>query len=250
MITAYEALAIRIEEAEACRDALADNTLAKLVLSARIAALQDARAEIDREHDQDENEDTAEAEAQNDAPPAADQDPAPEDGDQPSAGSRVAPSAPAPESGQPAIEYVQPKKWTPERRKLLRQLWMERKDTATIRDRLNELPGLPVTRTDVGAYAVGGLKLPSQSKLAAAAQDAPVPQGRERKNDAPRPSDAAPGDVLQALPADELKEAREMMRKPDCGAKQLAEWFGWDLDKAKTVAAAIRDEQVRPEVAA
>jgi hypothetical protein len=67
---------------------------------------------------------------------------------------------------------------------------------------------------------------------------------------APRPAiplveparDADPNDPLASLPADDLAEAREMMRGGKVGARALAEYFGWDQELAVKIAAALRDE--------
>jgi hypothetical protein len=45
------------------------------------------------------------------------------------------------------------------------------------------------------------------------------------------------------IPADDLAEARTMMRSGKCGALQLAEYFGWTREQAQDVAAMIRAEQ-------
>jgi hypothetical protein len=66
----------------------------------------------------------------------------------------------------------------------------------------------------------------------------------------PKQRDADPNDPLASLPADDLTEAREMMRGGKVGAKALAEYFGWDQDLAVKIAAALRDELTLPGRAA
>ncbi len=58
----------------------------------------------------------------------------------------------------------------------------------------------------------------------------------------PKPSDAAPDCPLAKLPAEDLAEARNMIRSGKVGAKALAEYFGWEHDQAVKIAAALRDE--------
>jgi hypothetical protein len=63
-----------------------------------------------------------------------------------------------------------------------------------------------------------------------------------RNSDPPKPRDADPNCPLTKLPAEDLAEARDMMRKASIGAKALQDYFGWEHAQAVKIAAAIRDE--------
>ena len=49
-------------------------------------------------------------------------------------------------------------------------------------------------------------------------------------------------DPLTWHPAEDIAEARQMMRAGNIGAKALAEYFGWQLSEAQAIAAALRDD--------
>jgi hypothetical protein len=63
-----------------------------------------------------------------------------------------------------------------------------------------------------------------------------------RNSDPPKPRDLDPNCPLAKLPPDDLAEARDMMRRPQVGARALHDHFGWPLPEAIKIAAAIRDE--------
>ena len=132
------------------------------------------------------------------------------------------------------LGYRRPgKDWlTPEREALMRDLWNDRSLTLPqLRDRMAALPGpaMPVSATIT--YRASTMDL---TKRGTPRGPRPAPDD----DDAPLPAPALPPGILE----EDLAEARQMMRKKDCGARHLADWFGWPLADAQRIAAEIRDE--------
>jgi hypothetical protein len=126
--------------------------------------------------------------------------------------------------GIPAAET-----WTPERIALARQIYpIVSVPLADILIQLNALPGLPIrgiAQMQQGIYR--------RCKPVA-------PRGR--------PDPFAAADPLAAIPPEDLREARAMIRSRKHDANSLADWFGWPADQAKAIAAALRDEQAAPHL--
>jgi hypothetical protein len=150
---------------------------------------------------------------------------------------RVAPSATAPDSGHPSLPpLLRPcdtaadaadaplaKVWTDDRLALLRTLYAQADLTLDdIAARINALPGPPCASVDAMGVKATKLGLTSDRPLAA-------------------PGSAAPP-ALASKPAEDIEEARQMMRAGNIGAKALSEYFGWPLPEAQAIAAEIRAE--------
>jgi hypothetical protein len=129
---------------------------------------------------------------------------------------------------------------TPEREALLRALWPDR--SVSMREivrRYNALPGRPIAGDGSLNAIVKAMGLPGRS--------AEIRRAREQT---PFARDAAPDDPLAGLIPDDLAEARRMIASNQHGARDLARHFGWDEPRAIRIAAAIRDDLTRPEIAA
>jgi hypothetical protein len=135
---------------------------------------------------------------------------------------RKAAKTPQPTPGEPEPSE---KAWTPERVALLTRLHAEHKTFRAIAQACSDLPGPPI-------------------------DDRMVTRKVHRSGLVRPPKHADPKDPLASLDADDLEEARRMIRSGKRGAKDLAQHFGWEDDRAIAIAAAIRDELVRPEIAA
>ena len=123
-------------------------------------------------------------------------------------------SAPAPALAQ--------RIWTPERVDLLRTLYAEGLHRTAILPRINALPGPPCASVTAMMMKAGKLGLTRSTAPAA-------------------PASAAPP-ALASKPAEDIEEARQMMRAGNIGALALSEYFGWPLDEAQAIAAEIRAE--------
>lgn len=221
-MTAFERLAVRLAEAEACMAAMGENQHGRLLLAARAAALRDAIADIEREWAESEDAEEAEpAETEQPAAEAASPVPQPGGADPSLSVTRVAPSAPDAASGQSSAQPAA----APEAAEAAPA-------TALLTPARADLPGRPV--------AAGSLYyVAKQAGL-----------GRRTSSDDASPLvSAETRHPFAEVPADELAEAREMMRKASCGAKALHEYFGWPLERAQAIAAAIRDEQAAERAA-
>jgi len=264
-MTAAERIVLRMIEAEACaatlqRAGFAEEDSAVQVLLSRAAAFDDAVREL------------GESVAEDAVALAFDimETPQPE-GTTSTPGTCVAPSTPAAaSSGHPLRRGPPPSRWTPERLALLAKLWPEGAPSEAIRQAVNALPG-PAIATGMAvesqAKKIGARRAPSvatairqanmasaravrtTSAITAAPGPASAPEPAPEpvmvpEPEAPAEPQGGTGDnVLAFVDADELTEARQMMRGGRIGAKDLAEWFGWDLSRAQEIAAAIRAEQ-------
>lgn len=106
------------------------------------------------------------------------------------------------------------------------------------------LRNTPSTRAEWSEAGQGAiiLRLPDS----AFAKPAPAaPKAAEAKRTVKKPAGvvkADPSDPLLEAPEDEIAEAEQMLRAGRVGAKALVEYFGWPLDKAIRIAAALRDK--------
>jgi hypothetical protein len=119
--------------------------------------------------------------------------------------------------------------WTPERVALLRRDYPNKDiPLGTLQTALNSLPGP---------------RIANHTAIRSGYRDQ-VPDGPPRPRIAPPRAAPTPrlAPALEALTPDELQEARERIHRKDGGARDYADWFGWPLDKAQAVAAAIRAE--------
>jgi hypothetical protein len=200
---AAEIIAIRIAEAERCMEAIEDSDLPRQLLAARRAGLYDALAEIESA---EAEEDAAEDTAET----------LPAEGVSSPLDDRAAPSDPPAESGHSTAGVV----WTEARKALLREAYPAGEPVGVIFARINALPGPPCASHQAVAAtaATMGLRRP--------------PRGTP-----------TPPDPFAGIPADDVEEARAMIRNGNAGAKALAEYFGWDMERAQAVAAAIRHEK-------
>lgn len=175
---------------------------------------------------------------------------------------RVAPSAPAPDSGQPAetADPSGPGTWTPARLELLRE-WPTAKPKRALLNRINALPGPPIASVDAmdqKARKLGMLRVrPDLPPEAAAEMDARIERLREagrKKAEAARKAKELEAAIAHgAAPAaptpDHIAEPSEMVPPPRVQAAPDAQpqeegspddWTEDAQDEARTMLAAGR----------
>ena len=129
----------------------------------------------------------------------------------------------------PAEPAEPPKKWSDERRALLREMYLARKPTAEIAAALNAMPGPEMKVSDVGAYALSALKLPTRAALDEAAEKAARPA-------------ATAAIARPAPPPAKTDDKTEAMKLLEAGmsARAVAEDMGLGLSVVSNWAAEVR----------
>jgi hypothetical protein len=211
-MTPYERLALRIEETRALLPLVGET--AAQALEARIAAYETALADIYAwlaEPDDPEPEEEAE-----------------------DAGADA--RAEAPRIGRPAGGAVV---WTEERDAMLVADYVAL-GAAALLPKLNDLPGATIYSIKAVTRRVADLRTRG---ITIAERPRGITIAERPRGPVPRAPAALPPALPADIPAEEIAEARDMMRASDkCGAKHLAEYFGWEIGQAQHVAAAIRED--------
>jgi hypothetical protein len=160
----------------------------------------------------------------------------------PAAGEGDAPPAPAQQP--PRRHGAPPHVWTPERVDALRQMYAAGAKRWTILAHINALPGPPCASVDalkMHAKKLGLTRPGTDTPASFAAAPPPAAPPPDALPTATQPA-RDDSDPLTWHPADDIAEARQMMRSSKVGAKALAEYFGWALAEAQAIAAALRDQ--------